>query len=224
MTTLDVENLANREGLAGRDFDLQRILRCDVIPQFLRDVNRVVGDTFWRRKTLSLSIGSGAQEADLPADWDHFEELRLVLSDGTMATDPLDYVGDTSGSVLGAEVATTPAEPSAYYVLPTTTADKFYKVKLSAPADAAYTLRGVYWWRIPFDEADPGADVSLNAYIPPDIQYGLVHGLRMKILEDRYGIRDERFIRSKDSYREWIESLYETPEAAPGGHKAVYAR
>jgi len=223
MTTSDVERRANREGLADANFELQETLRLDIVPQFLADVAEVVGIPHWRRKTLSLSFNTTDRNYDLPANWHRFIELRLGLTTGGMAADPMIYIGEHPDKILSCEAATVAVCPSRYYVVQSTTAG-LWAVRLAAPSDAAYTARGVYLWRIPFDEADPSEDIDLNEYMPTDIQYALVHGLRMRILEDRVGMEDSRYTRAEKAYNKAVSSLYFQPEAAPAGSRAVYAR
>ena len=223
MTTTDVEKRANREGLAGADFELQHTLRLDIFPQFLRDVLEIVGTPYWLWKTLSLTFNTSTRDCDLPADWKRFAELRIQLSTGGMAAGPMTYIGEHPDKIIAAENATTAGCPTQYYVVQSSTAG-LWAVRLAAPSDASYTARGVYFWRIPFDEADPSEDIDLNEYMPTDVQYGLVHALRVRILEDRVGMEDHRYSRAEKAYARWMESLYIEPAAAPAGSRPVYAR
>jgi len=222
MTTTDVEKRANREGLADANFELQETLRLDIVPQFLRDVTEVVGTPHWRRQTLSLNFNTTERNYDLPANWGRFVELRLKLSSGGMAGDPMTYIGEHPDKIIDCENDTTATCPTGYYVVQGSESG-LWAVRLAAPSDAAYTARGVYYWRIPFDPDDP-ADIDLNLYMPADLQYGLVHGLRMRILEDKLGMEDSRYIRSEKAYNRLVESLYFEPEAAPAGSRAIHVR
>lgn len=223
MTTTDVEKRANREGLADANFELQQTLRLDIVPQFLADVAEVVGIPHWRRKTLSLSFSTSSRNYDLPEDWHRFEELRIQASTGGMAADPMTYIGEHPDKIIAAENATTAVCPTQYYIVQGSTAG-LWAVRLGAPSDAAYTARGVYQWRIPFDPDDQAEEIELNEYMPTDIQYALVHGLRMRILEDRFGMEDDRYSRAEKAYNKAVNSLYFQPEGAPAGSRATYVR
>ena len=215
MTTADIEALANQDGLATSDFaaSLQKMHRRMVVPEFLRDIDRVIGHVHWRRKTTTFSVVVGTRNYDCPSDFAKFELIsRADPQSSTGLKDAgLDYIGEDEMEVLKAEAATQPGPPTAYYVVAGSPAQ--FAIRLACPPDAAYTLHALYWRMIPW--ANDTATVDLDPYIPWQYQGGLVKRLRMYILEDRVGIRDNRYGMAKDEYAAWIESLEFTKEAAP---------
>ncbi len=75
MTTLEIEALANQDGLATTDFanTLKQVHRRLVIPEFFRDLDRAIGRLHWRRKTTTFSVVVGTRNYDCPTDFDKFE-------------------------------------------------------------------------------------------------------------------------------------------------------
>ena len=215
MTTAEIESLANQDGLATTDFSntLKQVHRRLVIPEFFRDLDRAIGRLHWRRKTTTFSVVVGTRNYDCPTDFDKFELIAQALStsDTGLANEGLNYIGEDDWEVLKAEAATDTGPPVAYYVVAGATNQ--FAIRLSAPPDGAYTLHALYYRMIPW--ANDTSDVDLNPYIPWQYQGGLVKRLRMYILEDRIGIKDNRYTIVRDEYQRWIESLEFAKEAAP---------
>ena len=211
MTTTEIENLADSDGMATQDLkgNLGRILRRLVIPEFLRDVDRQIGRVHWRRKTTTFSVVVGTRNYDCPTDFDKFELLQRLR--GTELGPTLEYIGEESDLVNAAEAATIAAAPSGYYIVPGATNQ--FAIRLSAPPDANHTLYGVYtkmlYW------ANDNAAVNLDSLIPWQYQGGLVKKLRMYIVKDRMGIKDNRYAIEKGEYDEWISGLEYAKEAGP---------
>lgn len=215
MTTLEIETLANHDSLASGSLDtnLKLIHRQIVIPEFLKDIDRVIGRVHWRRKTTTFSVVAGTRNYDCPTDFGKFSAINLVLASGVLGS-ALTYIGEDDASVIAAENATLAVAPSAYYLVQGST-NVLKAIRIGAPSDAAYTLRAVYYRRIPF--ADNTTTVDLDAYIEPQHQSGLVKRLRMELLRDRIGIRDSRYEVASGEYEAYLEGLEYHKEAAPRG-------
>lgn len=215
MTTAEIEALANQDGLAIGDFatKLLQVHRRMVIPEFLRDIDRVIGHVHWRRKATTFAVTAPTRNYDCPSDFAKFELITPADSTsptGLKATG-LDYIGEDEWEVLKAEAATRPGPPTAYYVVAGSPAQ--FAIRLACPPDGSYTLHALYWRMIPW--TNDTATVTLDDYIPWQYQGGLVKRLRMYILEDRIGIRDNRYSVAASEYKAWIESLEYAKEAAP---------
>jgi len=212
VTTVEIESLANVDGLATQDLlaRLPQILRRLVVPEFLRDIDRHIGRVHWRRKTTTINVVSPTRNYDCPADFDKFERLQRRLTTGTGLGPELDYIGEESDLVLAAEAATVAAAPGAYYIVAGATNQ--WAIRLSAPPDGSYTLLGVYTKGLAW--TNDTTPVNLDPLIPYQYQGGLVKRLRMYILEDRVGVRDNRYSIAASEYERWIEGLEFSKEPA----------
>jgi hypothetical protein len=221
MNTLQIESLANRGNIAKADFNIKTTLRRLVIPRFLLQVDNVVGQVHWRRKTLSLDFTTSDRDKDLPTDFDRFDEVYLAstASSTGLESEPLDYIGEIPENVLKAEVATTAAKPTAYYIVAGDTNP--FGMKMAVPLDQNYTAKGVYFRLIPF--TDDVTEVDLDDYIPWQYQAAIVHLLRAEIYADRYGFGDQRYTEEKQRGDEFIAMMAVKKEPAPR-NRAVFAR
>lgn len=71
-------------------------------------------------------------------------------------------------------------------------------IKFQAPPDAVYSIAVVQLTFIPF--VDDTTSVNLLPYIPEQLHWGLVCGLRAQIFFDRYGQGDPRYDRAMAEY------------------------
>lgn len=202
-------SLANREQLADANLNLSQEAAFVIVPQFLRDIRMVIGWTWWQWNTWSASVVASDRNIDLPNDWKRFRQVKTTLSDGTLSREEMRYIGDDEERVLVAEAATIAAAPCEYYIVRVSGVPK---LRLAAPSDGAYTLRGSYDWQIPVSAT---ADPDLTDYIPLDTQGLLVLRIRMAILADRLGDKDSRYLQTEQEYRNGVESLSPEAEAAP---------
>lgn len=208
-----VETLANRGDLATADFQIGATLRFGVIPEFLTDVARVG----WRKRTVSLTLPQGAREVALPRDFGDMGGIWIPpIQD---PSDPgLIYFGESDVEVANAEETTDPGAPAGYYLPMASSGDLSHRaVRVDRPADRNYSLRSVYFWKIPF-ENDQDDSIDLDLYIPSQYQWALVDLLRAKIIDDRYSEGDPRYQAAMDSYNKWVSKVLVTRELARRNH------
>lgn len=213
MTTATIESIANRESLASADWNVGRELREKVIPKFLLDVAEIVGKTSWLRKRASIDVvaSSTDRDYDLPADFDRMDgDARISTAAGTEYG--LKYIGEDPEALNRMEAATQQTRPSGFDIL--TGETNAWAVRFNTYPDAAYTMRYVYYFRIPFD--DYTSSVDMDGYVPAQFQYALVHALRAEIMGDRFGIEDGRYVKEKQDYQEFVSRMK--------GHKEFAAR
>ena len=220
MTTATIEALANVGGVATPDFALQVTFRKLIIPEFLLDVQNIVGDVYWRRKQWSQAVTASTRNYAIPTDLDAFEEIRF--QDAALSlSDPLPYIGDDPLKVLAAEVATTAAAPGGYDIKETGVAGTPRALYLDAPPLESGTLKGRYLWSLEF--SDETSEVDLNDYIPGPLQFPLVKLLKSAIYRDRYGIDDGRWQAEKDLYNQDVMKLIARKEAGQA-RRPVFCR
>jgi len=215
MTTTQIESMANQNGVANPDFDVQGTFRFLVIPKFLADVDDTVGKVHWRRANGTLSIVAPTRQYDLPADFGKFEKVRSALASGGLGAG-LAFIGEDPDLVLDAEACTTPGPPTGYWVVRssnTTPPIVPWAVRFGCIPDGSYTAYFIYFRGIPF--SDLTSDVNLDPYIPYDCQFPLVHGLRKEIYRDRFGVGDNRFAAEQSAYQEAVVSLIGKKELGP---------
>lgn len=199
MTTLEIEQLANRDGIVtgATDVDFAIWLRRAVIPKFENDV----GHCDWRRKTASLNLVNPTRAYDLPSDFDEMLELPLVTS-GSAVTQ-LFYIGENPQAISAAIANTTPGVPEAFWLSRVTgPPTELRRLELSAIPSGNMTLRYQYLQRIRF--ADYTTSVELSNYIPEELQWGLVEGLRFHAYKSRNGVGDPNTQAAKASYDEYV--------------------
>lgn len=206
MTTADIENWANRAGLATADFDIGRELRFNVIPKFLLDV----GECAWTRKYGALTFAAGEREKDLPNDF--FRMLDVYIGSpgpvGVSERGKLQYIGDNPIRVAIAEGNTSPGVPTGYYIAQraeTGGAPGSWKAfKLDVPTVSGCTVLYGYLIQVPFEDA--ATSVDLNPYIPEPLQGAVVTRLRAEIFLDRFGLADPRYETEMRKYADWLGS------------------
>lgn len=210
MTTSDILTLAGSGGLGSPDLDLEMVLRQIVVPKFLLDVDQEVGDTYWRRKTTTISVTSSAQDYDLPTDFDHAKAIQPYDSEN-IEYDGLKYVGEDPRQVIIADSATSSnvGRPTGYYIITGSSAP--FAIRLNTYPDTSYTLHVLYYWR--FNFANNATEVDLDSYIPVQFQGSLVHLMRSQIYADRYGAGDKRADVEERKYNEWLARLVTKKEA-----------
>jgi hypothetical protein len=187
MTSTQVETYANIGDIASADVNLKIILRRCIVPKFFE----LVGPVAWRRKVATISLVAGDYAKDLPDDYGSM--MEVVLTDATVtptAKRGLTYIGDDPLNMVAAEVNTTRAEASQYYVVRRATTELFKRIRFDCPADHAYTVYAVYYSHIQF--TDDTTDVELDKYIPGQFQWALVEGLKAYLYAVRVGIADNR--------------------------------
>jgi len=221
MTTQQIESMANREGLATYDFNVGMVLREQVIPMFFLDVDEVVGKVYWRRRQDSLSVtaSSSDRDYDLPATFDRMDgDFRMSTTSQNYP--PLTYIGEDAEQVNRAEAASGQSRPTGFYFVPSST-DGILAVRFNTYPDAAYTVRYQYYIKIVF--TDHTASVDLKEYIPDQFHIVLMHGLRAAIMEDRFGIGDQRAQTERGLYDRVIHRMRHHKEPAPRNH-AVFVK
>lgn len=214
MTTLDIETQADPGELAGADLNLKLVLRQKVVYEFMHDL----GYPSWARGYETKPLAAGLRYVDMTANT--FRQMRNVFISPDFAEDnALEYVGDDDGKVLTAMATTSTQKPTAYYL--GSTGSTFERIFFNAIADTAYTVGYVYYKRIPF--SDNTSTLDLDPYIPEDVQWALVEGLRRYLYRERVGMEDRRYVEADQEYGRWISRLLENPEKASGG-KRKYMR
>jgi len=210
MKTSQIEDLASSGNLPTADFKPGMVLRRMVIPEFFLDLENQIGRVHWLRKTWTQAIVAGTAQYDMPTDFRKFETIRFFKSPGGVEDHDLEYIGEDPIKVLTA-LATTAAAKATGYWLERGTAPAEWAIRLGAVPDQGYTLYGIYYRKIPFE--DESLDVDLDPYIPSDYQAGLVKGLRREIAKDRFGAGDKRYAMEAAEYRDWVMKLERTKEA-----------
>jgi hypothetical protein len=222
MTTAEIESLADRGNLANHDFNVGMVLREQIIPTFLLDVEREAGKPYWLRRQDSLSVVASAtdRDYDLPAEFSRMDGDVLITTDNLTEYPPLKYIGEDPDQVSRAESATGQTRPSGFYFVPGSTTG-LLAVRFNTFPEAAYTVRYVYYIKVPF--TDYTTKVDMRIYIPDQFHIALVHALRAAIMADRYGIRDGRAQDEQGRYSNVINGMKLHKEAAPRNH-AVFVR
>lgn len=231
MLTSQVESAANRGDLATADFDIQLVLRSNVIPAFLEDVGRIG----WRWRGYQLTTVPGQQSYTLPEDFFEMQDVWVVSGTGvsnvTVNTggdsDPLPFIGEDPYRVAAAlaNVANYPQtqyRPLGYFLQHDVTDPNRWAIWFQAPPDGTYTLWVLYYWIIPF--ADSSQDVDLRKYLPEQYHWALVELLRREIIDDRYGQGDQRYATSDAKYQAWLARIAKKRELAKRGDTANYMR
>lgn len=210
MTSVQIETLANMDGVAG-DLDIKTLLRTECIMEFFNDV----GDVRWRRVNTTLAITAPTRQYDLADDFGSMIDIKVppAGSVSLCANDSLLYIGEDSNLTLQAEFATTATRPLSYYIVPRTSGSTFRAIKFQAPTDAAYTAYYVYLKSPVF--ADYTTSVDMSKWVPEMLQPALVKCLRRAILLDRYGQNDRRFSIADGQYREWVQRAIDSKDLAP---------
>ena len=213
MTTFEIESMANRGDVA-RDMNLGSVLRYQVIPEFLEDVKACA----WRKKWATVTTVVGQRGYALAADMGELREVHRV------GHGPLEYIGEDAEKVFAAEEADGEAGPTGYYLGrdPNAVDGRFRHLWLDAPADGAYTLRYAYYYVIPF--ADGVTPVDLAGWIPEQLHWALVEGLKREIYEDRFGLNDPRTMKAVSAFGDWKSRALANPEAAKHGRYVVDVR
>lgn len=210
MTVTEILTLADPGELATADLDLATALREKVIHEFLADI----GYPSWARTFDTKTLVAGNRYVDITTET--FRQMRNVfIAPNYDEDDALLYIGDDDSKVLAAMANTVQQKPTAYYL--GFTGSVFERIYFDSPADSNYTVAFVYYKRIPSAASD------LDPYIPADVQWPLVEGLRRYLYRERVGIEDRRFIDADQEYGRWISRLTENPEKSSGG-KRKYVR
>lgn len=216
MTTGEIETLANPGMLANSDSDVKSILRFNIIPDFLD----AVGDVAMNRKTGSVTTEVGVKDYALPDDFLRMRMVKPALS--SYGVGELKYRGSDEQYQIKYANTTENNKPDGYVIV--ADADGELKtIRFSCPADAEYTFNYTYTKTVPFkNDAD---DVDLDAYIPRELQWALVEGLKAEIFFDRFGEGDSRYITATQKYDRWVSKAkrWRNREPARHGRYHVYA-
>jgi hypothetical protein len=214
MTTADVETYANLGNVAV-GMNLQYILRYQIIPEFLEDVKYAS----WRKKYGTVTTVAGTRSYDLATDFHQMHRLRLSGAD-----EDLPYIGEDSTKVFAAEVATTQAEPTGWYLgrNPNSQDPPFAYLSFDAPPDDAYVYQYQYYSRVVW--TDQFTPVGLSQHIPEQYQWGLVEGLRREVYLNRVGVNDQRYIVAAQQFEVWKQRAISNTELAPAGQRPIFAR
>jgi hypothetical protein len=201
VTTVQIETFSNRGDIASSDFDIKGILRLSVVNKYLNDI----GDVNWLRKTMTITTSPNVQKYDGPNDFGSMIELYppyLVAGSKKAGEGSLRYIGEDPDLVAVAEVTTLASRPQGYYIAQRQSDSLWKAIKFDVPADAAYVMTGIYRRNVYW--ADLTSSVDMSQYIPEELQWGLVCGLRAEIFLDRYGQGDPRYQREKDNRDTWV--------------------
>lgn len=209
MTTLQIETLASSGNLPTADFQTGMVLRRMVIPEFLLDLENQIGRVHWLRHTWELPVLAGDSTYDLPADFDKFERIRYKLTAGGVEDWDLEYIGEHPNKILSALSSTSPGKAKGYWI--EAGEEVPWAIRLDSIPDQAYTLYGIYYRTIPFD--DESTEINLDPYVPAKYQAGIVKGLRCAIAKERWGAGDRRYTVEQAEYRDWVMKLERTKEA-----------
>ena len=208
MTTVQIETYANEEGLVvgSSDLDLKVRLRRKVIPKFEMDV----GECAWRRVNTSLAFSVGDREKDLPAAFGKLLDGPVFFDSGNNKY-PLAYWGEDITAMGLADQSTDTGSPSGYWIIRDgATPSVLKRVRLDRTTDKALTMRYSYISQIQF--ADDTTSVELTNYIPLELQWALVEGLKLEILTSRLSIDDPRIGVAKAAYDEYVSLAMELRE------------
>ena len=159
---------------------------------------------WWARKTVTFSTVAGTSEYDLTSatganavDVEEIESAFLVESaDSNTELQPIfDPV-----EAAGAYSTTTRAKPARFFMKD----GAWQTLKFGAPSDGVYTIRIFYWAGInpSFDEAPTGDAVPV---VPGPLHYGLVIGLKRRIMDYLYGQNDNRFIVANAQWERFLK-------------------
>ena len=207
MTTLDIENYANEDGLAvgASDVNLGIRLRQKVVPKWEIDV----GHAAWRRRFATINVASGDREYDLPADFSDILEIPIYDKGGLHSK--LWYIGESSPYVSAAAADLTPGTPEGFYIgkSPTPPNDMRVLILNKAP-DSAAIIRYGYLSRVIF--TDFTTSVEMNLYMPSNLQWGLVEGLKKELYIARFGIEDRRVADAQAEYQRFVDLAIEYKE------------
>lgn len=201
MTTLEIENEANSDGLATGDINLKLTLRQKTIYDFIVDCEY----PSWLRGFDSATLSAGNRYTDLDTSCRRVRHIA-VSPDIQVG---LKYIGEEEGRVLAAELTTTTGKPEHYY-LGFSGSDNFNRVWFDKIADATYTIPYSYDKLIPFP--DNTSTLNLNPYIPTYAQWGLVLGLRREIARRRHGKDDAMYAAVSQEYMDFIDRVVRTKE------------
>lgn len=183
MRLSQIEAAVTRGDHAAGDFDVKGTLRFEVIPAFYR----LVKEARWLRKVATMQVSSASRYYSLADD---FRSMTEAFLNSTERRCELTYIGENAEFVAAAELSTTPARPSGFYIVPRTTDGLLRGLKFNATPDSTYLL--VYVYRSGLVFANDNEDYELDRFIPEDFQPALINELKAEMLWDRYGIGDQR--------------------------------
>lgn len=203
--------LADPSKQAAPSLDLAQVLVMKVLPEFLL----AVGSASWRRPVVAFPILPSVRTYDLPADCDTVRLLQRTQDD------TLTCIGENPGLIAQSLMDTTPAAPSGYWtVMPGTSARMAVQLNsIPASGETLYLSydRGVYW--------DPTAgDLDLDPYVPLNLQWGLVEGLKAVLYLERFGQDDGRYQVAAAQFEQWKMRGLEGREQGPVGDTFKYIR
>lgn len=209
MTTAQLIAEVSYGDLGVGGISLERRLRRIIIPQYLSDIDRIVGKPYWRKGIWTQAVVANTRSYALPNDFKRFQKLAVYD-----ASDPaiggfveIVYRGEFSDDILMAETggADDPADnniPLGYYIQGDDSA--LPKLWFTKTPTSNFTVKGQYDKKIYF--ADDTTSVDLNPYIPEDWQGGLIHALEYTLAVTRYGMGDKRADMYKREYQAFIQS------------------
>ena len=209
MTTLEIENYANADGVitAARDIDLAVWLRRAVIPKFEMDV----GHADWRRQSSTLALVNPTRAYDLPTDFGEMLETPLVDIGG--ARTQAFYIGENPQQVSAAIANTVAGTPQGFwYTRVTGPPTELRKLQLDCIPSVGMTFRFMYLKKQRF--ADNTTVVELSDYIPEALQWALVEGLRVHCYRSRGGVGDPNFVSAKAAYDSYVSDAIDYREGA----------
>lgn len=194
-------------GIGG--ISLERRLRRIIIPQYLSDIDRIVGKPHWRKGVLTLTVVANTRSYSLPNDFKRMQKLAVYDADDPAIGGFVEiaYRGEFSDDILMAETggADDPADsdiPLGYYIQGDDVAVP--KLWFTKTPTSNFSAKGQYDKRIYF--ADDTTSVELDPFIPNDWQGGLIYALESELALARYGMGDKRVDLYQQKYERFIRS------------------
>lgn len=212
MTSTQIIAEANEEAMVvgASDINLERRLRRKV----LRDFETAVGECAWRRKSLTpIYTVVGIREYDLPTDFVKMLTAPKLYDSAGDLVSTLQYVGEDPDLISAGEADAEQGLPAGFSLVRLTgSVTRLERIWFNKIPDAIYTLRSSYVSRVPV--ADEVTEIDFDDFIPGEIQWALVEGLKIEIYRGRVSIRDNRLQESKDAWSQYVEIAKELREPA----------
>ena len=210
MTTTKIISFANEEGhiVGASDMNLEVRLRRKVVPMFYMDI----GECGWRNIVSTISVVANDRQYDLPLDFLRMQDAPIYAIDEV--TRYLSFIGEDTREVAIAEANTTQENPLSYWITRTgANPNAFRAIRLSRLPLTAFTLTYSYLSAVQF--VDDVTEVEFDNYIPPQLQWALVEGLKKEIFGNRLSVDDPRKVSAEAEYDKYVHFAQEYREAAP---------
>ena len=170
---------------------------------------------WWAKKRVTFATVSGTSSYDMTdtaivsgAIGDIAEIMRVLLVDSDGSITELEPLLDANDQEIATQ-ETTSAKPSMWFIKPGT----YGTMQFQAPADGAYTIVVWYWAGHDFVPAAGGTSDTVPV-VPPWLHYGLVIGVKMRLLDFLYGQRDPRFAVAVQQWQRFLKQANRKPSFA----------